>query len=129
MASSSVKRFSTRRRKTSWTRAVGCSVWLGLSCASCRRATGAPLVTYARFPADCLTYQTGEPVQFQSSRGVTRSFCGRCGTSLTYVGEGWPDEVHVMVCTFDRPEIVTPKRHVFTEEKLPWLHVAEVDDG
>lgn len=109
--------------------AAGGPLWLGhCHCASCRRATGAPLVTYAGFPTERFSYQAGEPARFQSSPGVTRRFCGRCGTPLTYDGERWPGEVHVMVCTFDRPEIVTPKRHVFTEEKLPWLHLAGMDD-
>lgn len=109
--------------------AAGEPLWLAhCHCASCRRATGAPVVTYAGFPAERFAYQSGEPLRYHSSPGVTRRFCGRCGTPLTFEGERWPGEVHVMVCTFDRPEIVTPKRHVFIEEKLPWLHLASVDD-
>ena len=109
--------------------ATGAPSWLGhCHCANCRRATGAPLVTYAGFPTERFSYQAGEPARFPSSPGVTRRFRGRCGTPLTFKGERWPGEVHVMVGTFDRPEIVTPKRHVFTEEKLPWLHLAGMDD-
>ena len=53
-----------------------------------------------------------------------RTFCGRCGTSLTYQGERWPGEMHVLVATLDRPEAVTPQGEAFAEERLAWLHLA-----
>jgi hypothetical protein len=55
---------------------------------------------------------------------VIRSFCGRCGTPLTYEGDRWPGEVHLLVGTLDHPERVTPRGHAFAEERLPWLHLA-----
>jgi RimJ/RimL family protein N-acetyltransferase len=55
---------------------------------------------------------------------VSRSFCGGCGTPLTYEGARWPGEVHVLVGSLDRPEAVTPTGEAFAEERLPWLHLA-----
>jgi hypothetical protein len=105
-------------------RVVGAPKWVAnCHCASCRRATGAPMVTYAGFATERLTWLEGVPVRYPSSAGVVRSFCGRCGTPLTYEGERWPGEVHVMVCTLDRPEDVPPEGHAFVEERLPWLRV------
>jgi hypothetical protein len=105
-------------------RAAGEPLWVAhCHCASCRRATGAPLTTYAGFPAEKFAW-TGAPATFASSPGVTRTFCGRCGTSLTYQGERWPGEMHVLVATLDRPEAVTPQREAFSEERLPWLRLA-----
>ena len=92
-------------------------------CASCRRATGAPLATHAGFPADRVAWLAGAPTTFASSPGVLRTFCGRCGTSLTYQGERWPGEMHVLVATLDRPEAVTPQCEAFAEERLPWLRL------
>jgi hypothetical protein len=63
-------------------------------------------------------------VRFHSSPGVTRTFCGRCGTPLTYAGERWPGEVHVLVGSMDRPQDFPPSGDAFVEEKLPWLHLA-----
>ena len=94
-------------------------------CASCRRALGAPMTTYAGFPAERFAWTTGEPVRFHSSPGVTRSFCGRCGTSLTYEGERWAGEVHVLVGALDHPEDFPPQSDAFAAEKLPWLHLGE----
>jgi hypothetical protein len=106
-------------------RAAGAPIWVAhCHCESCRRATGAPLTTYAGFPAERFGYVAGEPATFASSPGVTRSFCGRCGTPLTYQGERWPGEVHVLVGTLDRPDMVTPTGEAFVEERLPWLHVS-----
>lgn len=106
-------------------RAEGAPKWIAnCHCASCRRATGAPMATYAGFAAERLAYVAGAPERFASSPGVTRSFCGRCGTPLTYEGARWPGEVHVLVGTMDRPEDFPPTGDAFVEEQLPWLHLA-----
>ena len=104
--------------------AIGERNWIAnCHCESCRRAVGAPLTTYAGFPAERFAWTAGEPVRFHSSPGVSRSFCGRCGTSLTYEGARWPGEVHVLVGALDHPEDFPPQRDAFAEEKLPWLHL------
>jgi hypothetical protein len=106
-------------------RAIGTPLWAAhCHCESCRRATGAPLTTYAGFTAEKFAWTAGEPATFASSPGVVRSFCDRCGTSLTYQGARWPGEVHVLAATLDRPEAVTPTREAFAEERLPWLRLA-----
>ena len=62
---------------------------------------------------------------YASSPGVARSFCGTCGTPLTYAAERWPGEVHVYVSTLNRPEAFEPGAHVHVGEKLPWLHLSD----
>ena len=105
-------------------RAEGAPLWVAhCHCASCRRATGAPVTTYAGFKAENFAYTAGEPARFASSEGVSRSFCRTCGTPLTYEGARWPGEVHVLVGKMDRPEAVTPTGEAFVEERLPWLHL------
>jgi hypothetical protein len=85
-------------------------------CATCRRALGAPLTTYAGFPAERFAWSAGAPLLYHSSPGVTRSFCGQCGTSLTYESGRWAGEVHVLVGSLDRPEDVPPHGDAFVEE-------------
>jgi hypothetical protein len=75
-----------------------------------------------RLPAERCAYVPGEPVRFHSSPGVTRAFCGRCGTPLAYEGDRWPGEV--LTGSMDRPEDLVPARDAFTEEKLPWVPMA-----
>ena len=105
-------------------RTKGAPLWVAhCHCESCRRATGAPLTTNARFAAESFAWTAGKPAIFASSPGVARTFCSRCGTSLTYQGERWPGEVHVLVATLDHPDAVTPRGEAFAEERLPWLHL------
>jgi hypothetical protein len=95
-------------------------------CGDCRKATGAAFATYAGFESDKFQYLEGEPASFASSPGTLRTFCARCGSSLTYQSQRWPDEVHLFAATADEPETLTPQAHVYYAEKLPWIHL---DDG
>ena len=92
-------------------------------CASCRRASGGVVATWAGYTADTYVVTKGAPVHFASSPGVTRSFCGDCGSPLTYEAERFPSEIHVTVATLDRPEDFAPSRHVYSRERVPWLHL------
>ena len=68
--------------------AVGEPVMVGYChCHSCRRHTGAPVVTFVVFERDRVKFTKGERKIYNSSPGVERGFCGRCGTSLTWEGE------------------------------------------
>ena len=95
-------------------------------CESCRRATGAVVATYAGYEAGNFSITAGAPVRFASSEGVTRSFCGTCGSSLTYEGARWPGEIHIFVATLEDAADFVPRAHVHVAEQLPWLHM---DDG
>ena len=95
-------------------------------CRSCRLASGAAFTTFAGFARQSLVYLIGQPALFESSPGVHRGFCARCGSPLTYQSDRWPDEVHILIATADAPEALEPQAHVYCAEKLPWIHL---DDG
>lgn len=92
-------------------------------CESCRRAVGAVVATFACFPAAAFRYIKGAPAVYQSSPGVRRTFCRRCGTSLTYQGDKWANEIHVLVATFDYPENFPTTHQAFAAERIPWFHI------
>jgi len=94
-------------------------------CSDCRRATGAPYVTYAGFATDQLTWSGESAQRYNSSPGVVRRYCGKCGTPLSYEGARWPGEVHILAGTLDDPGAVAPKVHVYVGEKLPWVTLAD----
>jgi hypothetical protein len=104
--------------------AEGPPLWVAFChCASCRRATGAPVAAYAGFPAASVRI-TGETLaSFASSPGVRRGFCRRCGTPLSYAGARWPGELHLHLGAFDRPEDLPPTGEAFAQERLPWLQL------
>lgn len=89
-------------------------------CTSCRRASGAPSVAWAIFPAQGFAFIAGGPKSFRSSPHVTRSFCGACGTPLVYKSDRRPDVVDVTTATLDAPESFPPEREIWTGEKLAW---------
>ena len=96
-------------------------------CESCRRATGAPVTAYAGFAIDRFAFEGEEPGRYESSPGVTRTFCRHCGTPLTYQTAEWPDEIHLLVGSADHPEAASlaPQRHVFEAERIPWLALGD----
>jgi hypothetical protein len=96
-------------------------------CQSCRKHSGAPVSVFVAFRRDAFTVTEGEIAKFNSSPGRWRGFCARCGSTLTCEGERSP-EMHVHVGAFDEAARFEPTRHIFPEERLPWLQLAE-DSG
>ena len=94
-------------------------------CTSCRKQTGAPVSAYVGFEREQVVFAGEPPARFASSPGVTRSFCARCGSTLTFEGERWPGDIDVHVGALDHPETFAPTVHAFAEERIPWLHLAE----
>lgn len=93
-------------------------------CESCRRATSAPFASFFGM-ADGHWRWTGElPAFFHSSPGVTRGFCPRCGSQMSYRSDDIADEMHFYAASLDDPADFIPERHDFAEEMLPWLHLA-----
>lgn len=101
---------------------TGVPLWAGYChCESCRRATGAPVAAFIGVNQAAVTF-TGEPPEvYPSSPGVERWFCGSCGSPLAYVGERWPEEVHLYTASLDEPAKHPPRFHVNCREQLPWL--------
>lgn len=90
-------------------------------CASCRRASAAPMVAWVTFPKDGFRFVRGEPGRHRSSERVERTFCPRCGTPLTYVHDAFPDAVDVTTCSLDDPAAFPPADHTWLCHRLPWM--------
>ena len=92
-------------------------------CQSCRRASGAALLTFVGYATADVHFTGASRARFQSSPGVSRSFCPRCGTPLAYEADRYPDEVHLTISTFDAPDRFEPRLHVWTEDRIAWLQL------
>jgi hypothetical protein len=90
-------------------------------CRSCRLATGAPAVAWVILPRDGLVFDRGEPVAFASSPGKRRTFCGGCGTSLTYERDDRPDSIDIHTATLDEPDGFAPDREIWLEDRIAWM--------
>lgn len=93
-------------------------------CQSCRKHSGAPVSVFVAFERIAYTVTKGEIAKFSSSSGRWRGFCARCGSTLTCESER-STETHFHVGAFDEAARLQPTRHIFPEERLPWLHLAD----
>lgn len=89
-------------------------------CRSCRRATGATRVAWLVARSVDFEFTAALPQTFRSSPEVTRSFCARCGTSLTYRHDESPHTVDIAIATLDEPERFAPMREVWLDDKISW---------
>lgn len=90
-------------------------------CQSCRRASAAPLVPWIHLGLNHLSFTAGKPVEYESSPGVMRTFCGRCGTPLTYRKSDYGQTIDVTTCSLDDPDAFPPVLHTWTSHRLLWL--------
>lgn len=96
-------------------------------CFSCRRQTGAAVASFAVFATldDGFRWSKTAPASYHSSPGVTRCFCPRCGTPLSYQANKYPDEIHINIGVFDRPGDLVPRAHFHVAEKVAWFETAD----
>ena len=106
--------------------AKGQSVMVELChCRSCRHAVGAPLMAWAAFRRGDFAITTGAPTIYESSPGLERAFCGRCGTSLTLADDRFSDEIYVSLGSLDDAELFPPEFHIWRSHRLSWLETSD----
>jgi hypothetical protein len=80
------------------------------------------------FESGAVEVTRGAISKFPSSPGTVRGFCATCGSTLTCEGCVRPDELHIHVGAFDRAAELAPSFHIYPEERLPWLRLAEASE-
>jgi hypothetical protein len=94
-------------------------------CETCRRAAGSPVVAWLTFAATDFRFSKGQPVQFSSSPPVRRTFCGLCGTPLTYAHADSPGSIDVTTCSLDAPQSFPPTHHSWLSDDVGWLRFGD----
>ncbi len=94
-------------------------------CVDCRRASGAPCFAWFSVRRDEIRIVAGTPTRYSSSSAVERTFCADCGTQLSWQSASLPDEIDIATATLDTPQLVPPRDHTWTSQKLPWLAIAD----
>jgi hypothetical protein len=92
-------------------------------CNSCRRSTGAPVAAYFCVMRADVRFPNGEPARFETSPGVFRSFCGKCGSPIAYEGEKYPGEIHFHLGSLEDASAFVPTAHTWVSDQLPWFEV------
>ena len=96
-------------------------------CSMCRRAHGAGYVTWIGVPFERFRLIAGVVglVRYRSSEHGTRSFCGRCGSSLFCESTLHPDYVDIVVANLDSTLDVAPQAHFYFDDRAPWVAIAD----
>ena len=82
------------------------------------------MVTWVGVKPENFEVNRGEISYCETSPGVQRGFCSRCGTSLTCSGDDWTD-IGVTAASLDAPSIAKPEFNVYLDHKQSWILIDE----
>jgi len=91
-------------------------------CEDCRRASGAPYVTWCSVPSKAIQILSGELATVLHADRF-RSFASCCGTPLFIQDEVSSEWTDVTVASLDDSKTLAPEAAIWTEDKLPWVHL------
>ena len=94
-------------------------------CSICRRTTGGTVVTWITVPMTAFRWLAGSPAAYDSGPTCVRYFCNNCGANLALFTRNSPEEMDVTIASLDHPEKAAASRHIWIENRLPWLHLDE----
>jgi hypothetical protein len=96
-------------------------------CGRCRKANGAAFQAAAGISPDQLHLLSGQDamVDYESSPGVYRVFCGRCGSPLFSKRDAMPELLRLRLGTLDTPVTAKPTAHIFVAEKAEWYDICD----
>ena len=92
-------------------------------CSMCRRASGAPVVTWFTVPPEAFRVTRGTLKTWHSSPKGVRGFCPDCGCQISFRHDDFPGQLDVTVASLDDPASAPPSRHIWTSSRLPWTHL------
>ena len=92
-------------------------------CSHCRRTTGGTLMTWATVPASSFTWHGGTPTKYNATPHARRYFCERCGTYMAMDHDDYPGTIDLTVTSLDHAEEFPPDRHIWYDDRLPWLQL------
>lgn len=92
-------------------------------CNTCQKISGSTSMTAADFKKESLTLLQGKLLEYQSSPKVTRSFCGKCGSQLTYFHTDFPNNIEIFIGAFDNTSAFPTQMHTWTSQKPSWVRI------
>jgi len=108
------------------------SLWCAhCHCTQCRTAHGAAFVTWLGVREDAFHLTGGGEAfrRYESSPGVERGFCERCGSTFFFRSTRWPGEVHLTLASFSTPVDRGPEGNAYEEERVAWAELPAEKGG
>jgi hypothetical protein len=95
-------------------------------CIQCQRTSGAAMATWASWPRPRVRMLEGNVADFESSHGVKRSFCARCGSTLFWRRVAKErEEIDIAAGTLDQGDRLKPSEHIFVKSRQPWMPLCD----
>ena len=96
-------------------------------CSMCRKAHGAAFGSYGRVERSDFVLLSGADnvASYQSSPGVIRTFCNRCGSTLQFISDKRPSTFSLALGTLDDDPGVETSLHIFVGSKAPWFQITD----
>ena len=95
-------------------------------CDDCKKATGGAYTVGIVSQKSKLRMLTGQVKSYtskaDSGRNITRDFCGTCGSPLFTRAEKCPDHIFIKAGSLDKPELVKPSCHTWSEREVEWAY-------
>ena len=92
-------------------------------CDDCRRNCAAPVVAWLGVPIKNFTWLGSAPKTYETPDGVSRHFCGNCGSPIGFEANHYAGGMHLYAASMENPKDFEPTFHVNYESKLPWLEM------
>jgi len=99
-------------------------------CLGCKRSSGAGALPWITVKAADFKLRQGILGEVRSDKfpkatcdacGGVRTFCPKCGTPISFKGDGRANEVDITVGSLDNLKDFSPTEDVFAEQRLPWI--------
>jgi hypothetical protein len=94
-------------------------------CESCRRNTSSPFTTFIAVPRKAYRFTGIQPAIYNSSPGVRRLFCPKCGSPVAFDADSYPDEIHFYLAALEDASGLEVQTHGFAGEKVPWIELGD----
>lgn len=94
-------------------------------CKTCGGISGAPVVAWITVAPDAYAVTQGRPKKYASSARVERTFCGQCGTQLTYRRTDDDSYIDITTASLDKPNAFPPTHHSWLAHDLDWIEFGD----
>jgi hypothetical protein len=96
-------------------------------CSMCRKQHGAAFGSYASVRRAELRWVSGEGeiARFESTPGIARGFCRRCGSTLFWDERANAGSFGLALGSVDGDPGVRPSLHIFVGSKAPWFEITD----